>query len=163
MLRIFNAITGLIIIVILFCGCAKNKPNRDYTYISLNPIKGWENGILLNFNLELSDTANIYAIYFTTQIKDNQDINSISGFPVDVCIMSPKGDKYYNSVILPLNVMQKKKIYHLSNGVIEIEWPYLKNIKNKESGIWKLTLKQTQSANIYKNIIGFGASCKVDK
>lgn len=152
----------LIIIMIgvtLFSGCL-TQPQKEYTYITLSPLSGWEKEKKLSFKLDLTDTAAVYEIYFTAQIKNNQNINECNGFPVEICFTSPKGVNYHNSVSLPINVIQKQELYKLSHGIIEIEWPYIKNIKNKEGGIWHLSLQQTAPQNIYKNIIGFGVRCK---
>lgn len=146
---------------IFLYGCT--QPRNDYKYICFNPIKGWEKEVPIIFNLDLTDTVNIQEIYFTAKIKHNENLNNINGFPIEVCFKSPKGNNYYSMVSLPINVIQKNEIYRLSQGVIEIEWPFIKNIKNKESGIWQLTIKQTGVADTYKNIIGFGACCKENK
>ncbi len=143
---------------ILLYGCG--RPVKDYGYISMNPVRGWEKGRDLTFSLEMEDTVNIYSIYFTSRIKNNRSINDINGFPVNVIFRSPDGQYYSDTISLPLNIIQKRKLYRMTNGIMEIEWPYLKNIRNDRSGTWHITIRQTTKTDIYKNIIGFGVCSK---
>jgi hypothetical protein len=153
----------LLIATILLVGGnqPQSQPAKDYVYTTLNPVKGWEKNTPLFFSLDLTDTIHTCEIYFSAQIKNDRNLNNSNGFPVEVCLKSPGGVYYYNNVVLPINVTQTEGVYRLSHGIIEIEWPFIKNIKNKESGTWQITIKQTGNPNIYKNIIGFGACCKL--
>ena len=144
---------------LLLYGCG--KPMRDYGYISMNPAKGWEKNKELVFTLDMKgDTAHTYAIYFTAEIKNNQRINEINAFPVEVIFESPYRETYSNIISLPINVTQKEELYRLSKGIMEIEWPYLRNIRNKTDGTWRITIKQTANPDIYRNITGFGVCYK---
>lgn len=144
---------------LLLYGCG--KPLRDYGYISMHPAKGWEKHENLEFTLDMKgDTAHTYAIYFTAEIKNNPDINEINAFPVEVIFESPYRETYSNIISLPINVTQKEELYRMSKGIMEIEWPYLKNIRNKTDGTWRITIKQMANPDIYKNITGFGICYK---
>lgn len=149
------------IILLVCCAQSQSQPAKDYVFKTLNPVKGWEKNVPISFSLDLTDTIHTCEIYFSAQIKNNRNLNNISGFPVEVCLKSPAGGYYYNNIILPLNVTQQEGVYRLSHGIMEIEWPFIKNINNKESGTWQIIIKQTGNPNIYKNIIGLGACCKI--
>lgn len=148
-----------VVAILLLSGCG--KPLRDYGYISMNPAKGWEKNRNLEFTLDMKgDTVHTYAIYFTAEIRNSPDINEMNAFPVKVIFESPYRETYSNIVSLPINVTQKEELYRLSKGIMEIEWPYLKNIRNKTDGTWRITIKQTANPAIYKNITGFGVCYK---
>lgn len=151
----------LFVTVLLLCGCA--KPAKDYDYISLSPASGWKEGENLTLSLNLEDTVHTYALYLTARIRNTQALNEINAFPTEVALRSPSGRRYSSIVTLPLNVIQKREHYRQSNGMMEIEWPFLKNVRNREIGTWQITLRQTAGADIYKSITGFGVSYKKDK
>lgn len=156
---IIRTVLLYVVAVLLLSGCG--KPRRDYGYISMNPAKGWEKNRNLEFTLDMKgDTVHTYAICFTAEIRNNPDINEINAFPVEVIFESPYRETYSNIVSLPINVTQKEEVYRLSKGIMEIEWPYLRNIRNKTDGTWRITVKQTANPAIYKNITGFGICYK---
>lgn len=157
-----NKILFLFAVLGCCCGC-NEKPAQDYDYISLSPTAGWQKGEELTFSLQMEDTLRTYALYFTGQIRNTRLLSDMNAFPAKVTIQSPSGKQYSSIISLPLNITQQRGHYRLSNGIMEIEWPFLRNVRNRECGIWKITLTQTAEAEIYKNITGLGISYKEEQ
>jgi hypothetical protein len=144
----------------LFCQ-ACSQPVKEYSFATLNRIKGWQNdtGAVLAF--DMTDTTNACELYIVGEIATGRTIQKEKGYPVNITFAAPDGTNYTDSVFLPLYTGKEGGIIsHTSNGIMEIEWPYRKNIYNKIPGQWKIIFTKGDTLEDYSNILGLGIHCK---
>ena len=157
------AATGKIMAALLFALLCQacSQPVKEYSFATLNRIKGWQNdtGAVLSF--DMTDTTNACELYIVGEIATGRTIQKEKGYPVNITFAAPDGTYYTDSVFLPLYTGKEGGITsHTSNGIMEIEWPYRKNIYNKIPGQWKIIFTKGDTLEDYSNIIGLGIYCK---
>jgi hypothetical protein len=157
------AATGKIMAALLFALLCQacSQPVKEYSFATLNRIKGWQNdtGAVLAF--DMTDTTNACELYIVGEIATGRTIQKEKGYPVNITFAAPDGTYYTDSVFLPLYTGKEGGIIsHTSNGIMEIEWPYRKNIYNKIPGQWKIIFTKGDTLEDYSNIIGLGIYCK---
>lgn len=152
-------------LIIVTSSCFNSKPLKEYCYKGFSISNGWQSNQEIEFILEI-DTLSTSKIFMCAVIKNNQVINSIDKIPINIKFISPSGLERAYSIDLPLSFRRENssKIFKISNGAIEAEWPLISNIKNRESGEYKVIIKQaSNNIDIYKSIIGVGLKASTSK
>lgn len=152
---------GTILFAIMISGCS--QPVKDYSYINLNRLKGWSENTSLTLNFDMVDTTNACELYIIGEIATKRTIEKEKGYPINITFIAPCGTMYRDSVVLPTNVVSDREVSRISHGIRVIEWPYRKNIYNKEPGQWSMVLTKGDLNEDYSNIIGLGVYCKQEK
>lgn len=143
-------------LVFLLYGCAYSKPPlKDYSYKSFNLSTGWESGEKVEFTLEL-DTVETHTIFMCGIVRNNYTLNNIAEIPIKIKFISSGGVERTYKIELPLNVKEESNKYRKNNGTLEIEWPIISNIINKETGLYSVIIEQNSRQPIYENILGIG-------
>lgn len=158
-MRKSNLILALALSLITL-GC--EEPVKDYSYLNLNRIKGWEADTQLTLNFEMKDTISPCELYFVGEIASMKGGNS-EGYRVNLIFISPDSLRYSDTITLPVNVKRGGGISRVSRGITEIEWPYRKNIYNKKPGEWRVILTKGDKNADYSDIVGIGIYCKQKK
>ena len=166
-MRLKETITGiatagkvLAAMVLAHISLACSQPVKEYSFATLNRLKGWQNdtGAVLTF--DMTDTINACELYIAGEITTKRTIEKEKGYPVHITLVAPNGTRYTDSLFLPLYTGEKDGVSHTSHGIREIEWPYRKNIYNKIPGQWKIIFTKGDTLEDYSNIIGLGIHCK---
>lgn len=148
----------LALLAAIAAGCT--RPVYDSSYVNLNRLKGWTDGIPITLSFEMPDTLGESELYIIGEISTKRTIEQKAGYPIKLLFLAPCGTMYTDSIQLPLNVIQDGKTARTSNGIKEIVWPYRKNIYNKIPGKWEVTVTPADTAADYSDIIGLGIRCK---
>lgn len=157
-----NALSILLFALLLVCGCSQ-PPVRDYTYKNLNRLKGWRENIPITLEFDMTDTISPCELYIVGEIAIKRSIGKSIGYPVNITLIAPDSTQYSDSATLPLHVVRDGETSRKSHGVMEIEWPYRKNIYNRKPGQWTMVISQSDAATDYSNIIGLGVHCKQNR
>ncbi len=145
-------------LIILVSSCLNSKPLKEYCYKGFSISNGWQSNQEIEFILEI-DTLCTSKIFMCAVIKNNQVIGSIDEIPISIDFISPSGLKRTYDIELPLNFKREDSSnkFKISNGAIEAEWPLISNIKNRESGEYKIIIKHaSNNIDVYNSIIGIG-------
>lgn len=118
---------------------SKKGPQKDYECVKIDRRES-DTPEKIHFNIEMRDTTSRYDICFAA--RANKGCNS----PIinaKVTLESPLGDKSTSMVPIPIDNRLKHKVVRKSShqGVYDVESIWLKEIKPKMSGIWKITLE----------------------
>ncbi len=140
--------------IIALCLCSCGKPVKESAYCNIDPETGWIEPVTLS--LELTDTISPTQLDLCLQIaKYNQQ--SCEYIPMIIDIESPLGQKYTDTLQLPLQVLREKGIYDSHNGYTTLQIPYRKNVITRVPGEWFFTFIPV-SPNMA--ITRIGISCK---
>ena len=157
------AIITLFLSVFISC----NEPIKELCFIEFEKDQGFEAPALLS--LDMRDTVSPQQLFLCARLHSYNSAFEATSIPLIVKIESPGGLCKSDTVSLPLNISEHTEIaYNKLNGYINLQWPYRRNIINRESGIWKFELspynpdKETDNS-IFKNITGLGISCKKEE
>ncbi len=156
-MRLKQIIFGLLLTMIA-AGCT--QPVYESSYINLNRLAGWKENTPLKLTFEMPDSTVETELYLIGEIATKRTTGEKTGYPVNLAFMAPDSTFYTDSIQLPLHVIQDGEISKISNGIMEIEWPYRKNIYNKIPGKWEVVITQGDPEEDYSNIIGLGIYCK---
>lgn len=157
----FKVIIAAFALTLIAAGC--RQPVNDYAYKNLNRIKGWTDGTPVVLDFEMTDTTGACELYLAGEIKRQRSATKSEGFPINLTFTAPDGSRYADSVTLPVNVVKGKGISSTSHGVMNVEWPYRKNIYNKIPGNWSVMITKGDPERDYSNIIGLGIHCRQRK
>ncbi|MBO5700296.1 MAG: hypothetical protein J6U83_04865 [Bacteroidales bacterium] len=151
-------ILGASIIASVCLACS--QPVKEYSFATLNRLKGWQEdtGAVLTF--DMTDTINACELYIVGEITTKRTVEKEKGYPVHITLVAPNGTHYTDSLFLPLYTGEKDGVSRTSHGIREIEWTYRKNIYNKIPGQWSIILTKGDPQEDYSNIIGLGIHCK---
>lgn len=151
----------ILLALLLVYGCS--QPVQDYAYKSLNRLKGWQENIPITLEFDMADTTAPCELYIVGEIAIKRSIGKNIGYPVNITLIAPDSTQYSDYAILPLHVIRDGETSRKSHGVMEIEWPYRKNIYNRKPGQWTMVITQSDAATDYSNIIGLGVHCKQNR
>ena len=144
--------------LLLFAAASCNQPVATSEFKELSLSEGWVHSV--TFHLQLTDTIHSQEITISARFINNQEMNQYHNIPLIVRLISPSNNKYADTLVLPLRVINNK--INDGNGISTISWPYRKGIQNKEPGNWQIILVpngQTGENTIYQNITGLGILC----
>lgn len=157
-------IKGIIALVALLVGAAGCKePVKDYSYISLNPLKGWKGDSTLTLNVDIVDTTGSCELYIAGEMAIKRSMSDKNGYPINLTFIAPDNSVYTDTITLPVHVKQTEGVSTTLNGIKYIEWPYRKNIHNPKPGQWQIIIAKGDKETDYSNIIGLGIYCKQRK
>ncbi len=146
----------------IFCNCSRPIKNSDY--VSIDPMVGWQSDSIISLSLEFPyDSLQALDLYITLQILNNHLLTKEDEIVLDIDFISPKEHNYFDSVELPIAGTGSGTRMEKKNGIIELSVPYIKNIKNRETGIWTFNIKKNISCKASNNIIGLGLFYKTRK
>ena len=157
------AIITLILSVFISC----NEPIKELCFVEFEKDQGFEAPALLS--LDMRDTVSPQQLFLCARLHTYNSAFKATSIPIIVKIESPGGLLKSDTVSLPLNISEPTEItYNKFNGYINLQWPYRRNIINRESGIWKFELSpyitdEDLDNSIFKNITGLGISCKKEE
>lgn len=154
----------VIIFIFILVATACRQPVKTSDFRELHVFRGWESSVV--FTIEMTDTVHWQEMSVCAQFSNEKNIHSFEKIPIVIHLVSPAGNQYADTVSFPLHVIPDNHFYTNENGLISIQWPYRKNIRNKEPGSWTITLipnGKTGENSIYQNIIGLGISCKKEE
>lgn len=149
------------ILTILLYGC-KNKPEKNFSVFSFNPNIGWNNNDTIKLEIDLSDTLSSIDLYFMGEIKYNDELKNTPHYPLKIFLTAPTGEVFVDTLRLPTNIIDNTDIKRVSNGIMDVEWPYRRNVYNKLSGRWKIDVVKNCYKTDYANLISFGITYKKD-
>ncbi len=154
-------LSGCVIAIAAILTCAGcSEPVKEYSYLNLNRLKGWQQETPLSLTFDMVDTTNACELHIVGEIAIKRSIAQEKGYPVNITLIAPDGVHYRDSVTLPLNVSTDRETSRKYNGIKEIVWPYRKNIYNKKPGRWQIIFTKGCKDTDYSNIIGIGVHCK---
>lgn len=166
-MRLRGSITGiaaagkiLAAMVLAHICLACSQPVKEYSFATLNRLKGWQNDTGAVIYFDMTDTLNACELYIVGEITTKRTVEKEKGYPVHITLVAPNGTHYKDSLFLPLYTGEKDGVSRTSHGIREIEWPYRKNIYNKIPGQWSIILTKGAPQEDYSNIIGLGIHCK---
>lgn len=143
-------------------GCSR-KPVLDYSYVTLDRIKGWYGNTPVELEFDMVDTVGASELYIAGEIATKRTLDKKRGYHINIMLEAPDGNFYTDTLLLPLHVKEDGVTSSTSHGIKEVVWPYRKNIYNKIPGRWKMTITKGDTAADYTNIIGLGVHCKQDR
>lgn len=146
------------IVVALFLLICCSEPIKQYAFEDLNPFSGWKKVFPITLELDIPKKSG--QLFLCAQFIDNRELNDVEDIPLSITFISPDNEKFYDKVMLPLNVTLREKICNRNGNVVEIEWPYMKIPDTYKKGRWKIILRHAKEHIIYQHIIGIGASFK---
>lgn len=159
--RLACLLAGIAAYVFLLASC--REPVRNYDFVYLDPLQGWEKDFPVRLQVDMKDTLNECELYFSLRLRENSRLNDISRYPLTLVFTSPGGIVYRDTFSLPSYTEPPAGNYQSRHGVREIERLYRGGIRNREGGIWQIDLLQRDPALYYGNISGVGVYCKQGK
>jgi|SRR5574344_1172881 hypothetical protein len=142
-------------LLIVACSCV-NRIGDDYCYVSTNGIKIRDT---IHLSLKI-DTGYISTLYLCVKINNSFLKNRDNTLPLILIFTSPDKKLYSDTVKLPLNIRLNKRNSRISNGCINIEYPYLTNINNKIPGLWHIDIIRYRFNINHPLVQGLGMSAK---
>lgn len=132
-----------------------HKVSEEYCYTSINGIKGKDT---IRFSMNI-DTAIIADLYLCVKISNSYKNSEDNTLPLVIIFKSPDKKVYADTVSLPLNVFPHKTNAN-SDGCTAIEWPYIRNIRNKTPGKWNIEILRYRYNSNHPLVQGLGISVK---
>ena len=161
---IFRNIAIITLFVSVFISC--NEPIKELCFVEFDRNKGFEAPALLS--LDMRDTVWPQQLFLSARLHTYNSSVIATSIPLIVKIVSPSGLHKNDTISLPLNFSESAEYNRNKiNGYINFQWPYRKNIINREAGVWTFELSpyttEEHHNNIFKNITGLGISCKKEE
>lgn len=153
-----NALILSSLILFLAAGC--HEPLKHFSFRSLQG-DGWlpEDTLCLELDLRKSDEGkNIYISSSFREFEEKQVMKE-RPFCFYITMVSPSGATQKDTLSLPFNSLQMKS--KRDGKIIQLQWPYLLDVKPNEEGLWKIELTRPKGDNtVYEKVRGVGISCK---
>lgn len=156
-----NRVVIIILALITLTGC--REPVRDYYFTAIDKGRGWADDAPISLEVDMTDTLAPCELYFVGEVILQGGYCEVEGYPVGIKLISPAGRQFSDTLILPLNVKWGDGVSRTFGGVKEIEWPYRKNIYNKNAGRWRVILSKIDKNRDYSSLIGIGIYCKQNR
>ena len=153
----------LAVLLLAFAAGCSRKPVMDYSYVSLDRIKGWTGNTPVELEFDMVDTIGASELYIAGEIATKRTLDKKRGYSINITLVAPNGTGYTDTLLLPLHVKEDGAVSSTSHGIKEVVWPYRKNIYNKIPGRWKMIITKGDTTVDYTNIIGLGVHCKQNR
>ena len=151
-----------VLLLAVAAGCSR-KPVLDYSYVTLDRIKGWSGNTPVELQFDMVDTIGASELYIAGEIATKRTLDKKRGYHINIRLEAPDGNCYTDTLLLPLHVKEDGVTSSTSHGIKEVVWPYRKNIYNKIPGRWKMVITKGDTTADYTNIIGLGVHCKQER
>ena len=146
------------LIIFLAAGC--REPLKHFTFRSLDG-NGWLPEDTLSFELDLRKTDEGKNIYISSSFREfeRKQVMKEGLFSFFITMVSPSGTVQRDTLSLPFNSLQMKS--KKEGKIVQLQWPYLLDVKPAEEGIWKIELTRPKGDSpVYERVRGVGISCK---
>ena len=85
--RLACLLAGIAAYVFLPASC--REPVKNYDFVYLDPLQGWEKDFPVRLQVDMKDTLNECELYFSLRLRENSRLNDISRYPLTLVFTSP--------------------------------------------------------------------------
>ena len=124
----------------------------DYSYCS---VKGLLPGSSVELDLTMKSGAT-YNLFICATIETKLLPDANESLPLLLKFVSPSGRRFADTLSLPAGAVGEGIYSRTIDGVKNIEWHYLSNVVNRETGRWRIFVEPYGSCPIATRITGVG-------